>query len=68
MWRYRELMPLANGEEPFTLGEGWTPTAGAHSLQIAAGALVVGGRPIPRKPSTPMAATISCIRATGFST
>ena len=25
MWRYRELMPLLDGEEPVTLGEGWTP-------------------------------------------
>ena len=25
MWRYRELMPLFDGEEPVTLGEGWTP-------------------------------------------
>ena len=25
MWRYRELMPLHDGEEPLTLGEGWTP-------------------------------------------
>ena len=25
MWRYRDLMPLFDGEEPLTLGEGWTP-------------------------------------------
>ena len=25
MWRYRELMPLFDGEAPLTLGEGWTP-------------------------------------------
>ena len=25
MWRYRELMPLLPGEEPVTLGEGFTP-------------------------------------------
>ena len=25
MWRYRELMPLFDGEEPVTLGEGLTP-------------------------------------------
>ena len=25
MWRYRELMPLFDGEQPLTLGEGWTP-------------------------------------------
>ena len=25
MWRYRELMPLFDGESPITLGEGWTP-------------------------------------------
>ncbi|HSL23220.1 MAG TPA: threonine synthase [Vicinamibacterales bacterium] len=25
MWRYREVMPLLDGEEPVTLGEGWTP-------------------------------------------
>src|SRR4051812_43768970 len=25
MWRYREWLPLVNGEEPVTLGEGMTP-------------------------------------------
>ena len=25
MWRYREWMPIAEGEEPVTLGEGCTP-------------------------------------------
>jgi threonine synthase len=25
MWRYREMMPLFDGEQPLTLGEGWTP-------------------------------------------
>ena len=32
MWRYRELMPLADGEEPITLGEGWTPLIHARRL------------------------------------
>jgi threonine synthase len=32
MWRYRELMPLFDGEEPITLGEGWTPLIHAHRL------------------------------------
>ena len=34
MWRYRELMPLFDGEEPLTLGEGWTPLI--HASRIAA--------------------------------
>jgi threonine synthase len=25
MWRYREWLPLCDGEEPVSLGEGWTP-------------------------------------------
>ncbi len=25
LWRYRELLPLPAGDEPVTLGEGWTP-------------------------------------------
>jgi threonine synthase len=25
MWRYREIMPLFDGEAPVSLGEGWTP-------------------------------------------
>ena len=25
MWRYRELLPVFDGEEPVTLGEGFTP-------------------------------------------
>ena len=32
MWRYRELMPLFDGEEPLTLGEGWTPLVHATRL------------------------------------
>jgi threonine synthase len=32
MWRYRELMPLFDGESPLTLGEGWTPLLHAHRL------------------------------------
>src|ERR687895_357061 len=32
MWRYRELMPLFDGEEPVTLGEGWTPLLHARRL------------------------------------
>jgi threonine synthase len=38
MWRYRELMPLFDGEQPLTLGEGWTPLFHArrmgHSLGL----------------------------------
>ena len=32
MWRYRELMPLFDGEQPVTLGEGWTPLLHARRL------------------------------------
>jgi threonine synthase len=32
MWRYREVMPLAAGEEPVTLGEGGTPLLEAPEL------------------------------------
>ena len=32
MWRYRELMPLFEGEAPLTLGEGWTPLIHAKRL------------------------------------
>jgi threonine synthase len=32
MWRYRELMPLLDGQEPITLGEGWTPLIHARRL------------------------------------
>jgi threonine synthase len=32
MWRYRELMPLFDGEMPVTLGEGWTPLIHAKRL------------------------------------
>jgi threonine synthase len=37
MWRYRELMPLAPGERPLTLGEGWTPLVHARRLGAALG-------------------------------
>jgi threonine synthase len=32
MWRYRELMPLFDGESPVTLGEGFTPLVHAPRL------------------------------------
>ncbi len=32
MWRYRELMPLFDGETPISLGEGWTPLIHAARL------------------------------------
>ena len=32
MWRYRELMPLFDGEQPITLGEGWTPLLHARRI------------------------------------
>lgn len=32
MWRYRELMPLFDGEQPVSLGEGWTPMIHARRL------------------------------------
>ena len=32
MWRYREVMPLLDGEEPVSLGEGFTPLIHASRL------------------------------------
>jgi threonine synthase len=32
MWRYREMMPVFDGEEPVTLGEGFTPLLPAREL------------------------------------
>ena len=32
MWRYREVMPLFEGEQPVTIGEGWTPLV--HALRL----------------------------------
>jgi threonine synthase len=37
MWRYREVMPLFDGEQPITLGEGWTPLVHARRLGHALG-------------------------------
>ncbi|HEX6322695.1 MAG TPA: threonine synthase [Vicinamibacterales bacterium] len=37
MWRYRELMPLFDGESPVSLGEGWTPLLPAPRLGAALG-------------------------------
>jgi threonine synthase len=37
MWRYRELMPLFDGEQPLTLDEGWTPLLHARRLGAALG-------------------------------
>jgi len=37
MWRYWELLPLFDGEEPVTLGEGFTPLVHAKRLGAAIG-------------------------------
>ncbi len=37
MWRYREMMPLAEGESPITLGEGGTPLLSLPRLAKKAG-------------------------------
>ena len=37
MWRYRELMPLLPGEQPVTLGEGFTPLIHARRLGASLG-------------------------------
>lgn len=37
MWRYRELMPLLPGDQPVTLGEGFTPLMHAERLGATLG-------------------------------
>ena len=37
MWRYRELLPLFDGETPITLGEGFTPLFHARALGATLG-------------------------------
>jgi len=37
MWRYREMLPLLPGEEPVTLGEGFTPLLHAKRLGATLG-------------------------------
>jgi threonine synthase len=37
MWRYREMMPIFDGEQPVTLGEGFTPLVHARSLGASLG-------------------------------
>jgi threonine synthase len=37
MWRYREMLPLFDGETPVTLGEGFTPLFHVRALGAAAG-------------------------------
>ena len=32
MWRYREMLPRLEGDEPVTLGEGFTPLVHARAL------------------------------------
>ena len=39
MWRYREFLPLGEGEDPVTLGEGGTPLLRAHRLGEALGSM-----------------------------
>ena len=37
LWRYREVLPLDDGEEPVSLGEGFTPLVRARRLERALG-------------------------------
>src|SRR5262249_17993514 len=37
MWRYREVLPLFDGESPVTLGEGFTPLFHARALGATVG-------------------------------
>jgi len=37
LWRYRELLPIFDGEDPVTLGEGFTPLVHAKRLGAALG-------------------------------
>jgi threonine synthase len=37
MWRYRELLPIFDGEQPVTLGEGFTPLFHARALGATLG-------------------------------
>ncbi len=37
LWRYRELLPVFDGEEPVTLGEGFTPLIHARRLGASLG-------------------------------
>src|SRR5262249_12679626 len=37
MWRYRELLPIFDDEEPITLGEGFTPLVHARALGARVG-------------------------------
>src|SRR5437763_10297356 len=37
MWRYREMLPLFDGESPITLGEGFTPLFHAKALGATLG-------------------------------
>jgi threonine synthase len=37
LWRYREMLPLFDGEEPVTLGEGFTPLVHARTLGASLG-------------------------------
>jgi len=36
MWRYKEFLP-ANGDDPVSIQEGWTPLVRAHNLGLALG-------------------------------
>jgi threonine synthase len=37
MWRYREVLPIFDGEDPVTLGEGFTPLVHARALGARVG-------------------------------
>ena len=41
MWRYRELLPLFDGEAPVTLGEGFTPLFHARALGATLGLIAL---------------------------
>ena len=73
MWRYRELMPLLPGEEPVTLGEGFTPLVHAKSLgaRLGLGRLYVKDEslnPTNSFKARGQSAAITRARATGATT
>ena len=73
MWRYREILPLNEGEEPVSLGEGFTPLIRARHLENTLGIDTIWIKDESLNPTNSfkargLSAAVTCARRLGATT
>ena len=73
MWRYREILPLTEGEEPVSLGEGFTPLIRARNLEKTLGLDTIWVKDESLNPTNSfkargLSAAVTCARRLGATT